>query len=55
MSLPELPELVALERIIELGAGRLETRIVSEVPMPAGGSYPVHMIALGNPARNVPT
>ncbi len=54
MSLPELPELAALERIIELGAGRLETRIVSEVPMPAGGSYPVHMIALGNPARDVP-
>ena len=54
MSLPELPELAALERIIELGAGRLETRIVSEVPMPAGGSYPVHMIALGNPAQGVP-
>lgn len=54
MSLPELPELAALERIIELGVGRLETRIVSKVPMPTGGSYPVHMIALGNPAQGVP-
>ena len=54
MTPPKLPELVALERIIELGAGRLEARTVCEVSLPGGGSYPVHMIALGNPARNVP-
>ncbi len=48
------PELVALERIIELGAGRLETRVVCHVDLPGGGSYPVHVIALGNPGREVP-
>ena len=51
---PKLPELEALERIIELGAGRLESRIVCEVNLPGGGSYPVHVIALGNPGREVP-
>ena len=54
MTLPKLPELVALERIIELGAGRLETRIACEVNLPGGGSYPVHVIALGNPGPDVP-
>lgn len=54
MTLAKLPELVALERIIELGAGRLESRVACEVNLPGGGSYPVHVITLGNPARDVP-
>lgn len=49
-----LPELLALERIIELGAAWLETRVVCNVNLPGGGSYPVHVIALGNPALDVP-
>jgi len=54
MTAPELPELIALERIIELGAGRMETRTVCEVSLPGGGSYPVYAIAMGNPSRDVP-
>jgi Zinc carboxypeptidase len=50
----ELPELVALERIIELGAGRLESRVVRTVQAPEGGSHPVYVIALGNPSLDVP-
>jgi hypothetical protein len=50
----KLPELAALERIIELGATRLESRVVREVNLPDGSSYPVHVITLGNPAREVP-
>ena len=49
-----LPELAALERIIELGAGKLETRVVCEVKLPGGDAYPVHVIALGNPDPKVP-
>ncbi len=52
--LPPLPELTTLERIIELGAGKLETRVACEVKMPQGDSYPVHVIALGNPDPKVP-
>ena len=53
MNPPKLPELEALERIIELGAGKLETRVACEVKMPGGDSYPVHVIALGNPDPKV--
>ena len=49
-----LPELAALERIIELGAGKLEARVACEVKLPGGDSYPVHVIALGNPDPKVP-
>ena len=54
MTPPKLSELEALERIIELGAGKLETRIACEVKMPKGDSYPVHVIALGNPDPKIP-
>ena len=54
MNPPALPELEALERIIELGAGWLQTRVVCEVALPRGGRYPVHVITLGNPSRDVP-
>jgi hypothetical protein len=50
----KLPELVALERIIELGAGRLQSRVVCEVKLAGGASYPVHVVTLGNPAIEVP-
>jgi hypothetical protein len=49
-----LPELAALERIVELGAGRLETRIACNVTLSGDNTYPVYVIALGNPAREVP-
>jgi hypothetical protein len=54
VTLPKLPELDALERIIELGAGWLEARVVCDVHLPGGGSYPVHVITLGNPSHHVP-
>lgn len=54
MTPPPLPELDALERIIELGGARLQTRVACEVKLPLGGAYPVHVITLGNPAREVP-
>ncbi len=52
--LPELPELVALERTMALGGSHLQTRTVCQVAMPGGGSYPVHAITLGNPSLDVP-
>jgi hypothetical protein len=54
VNLPELPELTALLRIIELGAERLQTRVVRRVSMPGGGTYPIHCIAIGNPSPDVP-
>lgn len=50
----KLPELVALERIIELGAGKLENRVACDVTLSSGDSYPVHVITLGNPDPKVP-
>jgi hypothetical protein len=50
---PELPELAALNRIVELGAAHLQCRVVCNVAVP-GGSYPVHAITLGNPDPAVP-
>jgi len=44
----ELPELVALERLIELGRGQLDHRIVRTIQLPSGNRYPVHMVALGS-------
>ena len=54
MTPTELPELVALQRIIEWGAGHLQSRIVCEVKQQGGGTYPVHAITLGNPSLEVP-
>ena len=54
MTETKLPELVALERIIELGMDWIETRVACEVSLPRGGSYPVHVITLGNPSLKVP-
>ncbi|QCB48843.1 zinc carboxypeptidase [Hydrogenophaga sp. PAMC20947] len=49
-----LPELQALEQIIELGAGRLQSRVVRQVPVAGGHSFPVYAITLGNPDLGVP-
>ncbi len=54
MTLPKLPELDALERIIELGADLLQSRVACEVNLPQGGSYPVHVVTLGNSSPTVP-
>lgn len=49
-----LPELFALERIIELGAGRLKSHVACDIKLSAGQTYPVHVITLGNPSLDVP-
>ena len=54
MTTLELPELEALERIIELGAGSLQSRVVCQVRLANGETYPVHVVTLGNPAKDVP-
>jgi hypothetical protein len=51
---PELPELLALERIMELGADHLQCSVVRQVAMPGGTSYPIHSVMLGNPSPDVP-
>ena len=50
---PELPELAALNRIVELGANHLQCREVCTATVPQG-RYPVHVITLGNPDPAVP-
>jgi len=47
------PELLELQRIIDAGAGYLDTRIVGEVPWP-GGALPIYAIALGATGTEVP-
>ncbi|MFZ4625696.1 MAG: zinc carboxypeptidase, partial [Rhodoferax sp.] len=54
MIAPDLPELDAVERIIELGAGWLESRVASEVSLASGKTYPVYVITMGNPSPDVP-
>ena len=50
----ELPELAALERVMELGGKWLDCRVARYVTMPAGGTYPLHVVMLGNPDPTVP-
>lgn len=50
----ELPEIEALERVIELGAGWLSHRVVRTVRLPGGVDYPLHLIKLGNSAPEIP-
>ncbi|TXT37656.1 MAG: putative carboxypeptidase [Comamonadaceae bacterium] len=54
VSAPQLPELLALERIMELGSHWLHTRVACQVSLPRGGHYPVYVITLGNPSPDVP-
>jgi hypothetical protein len=51
---PKLPELAALERIIEFGGVHLNSREVCRIESPQGESYPVHAIVLGNPDPALP-
>ena len=55
-AMPEspLPELAALERIIELGASQLDVKAMRQVSTPSGSSLPIYAIALGNPEPEVP-
>lgn len=52
--MPTLPELLALEKIIEAGAPHVQARVVRQVSVSAGACFPVHAIVLGNPALDVP-
>lgn len=48
-----LPELTELERIIEDGASSIEARIVCQVTA-NDRRFPVHVVTLGNPSKDVP-
>ena len=48
-----LPELNELERILELGRGRLDARVECEVSV-KGRSFPVYSMTLGNPDPKLP-
>jgi Zinc carboxypeptidase len=50
----ELPELAALERIVELGGHYLQSRVVATVPMGGAAAYPLHVVTMGNPDSGVP-
>ncbi|MDD2882261.1 MAG: DUF2817 domain-containing protein [Rhodoferax sp.] len=54
MTRTKLPELSALERIIELGAKKLDVRVVRHVSLPDGSQLPVYAIALGSPDPTAP-
>ena len=54
MTRTQLPELSALERILELGAKKLEVSVVRQVSLPNGSQLPVYAIALGNPDPSAP-
>jgi hypothetical protein len=50
----DLPELRALEHIMEQGGARLEVRTVREVSVGAGRRFPIYSITLGNPDPALP-
>ena len=49
-----LPELEALERILDLGAQHLQVKTVHHASTPVGTTLPVYAIGLGNPSPDVP-
>ena len=49
-----LPELAALEKILDLGAPHLEVQVVQQVSVASGPQIPIYAIGLGNPALDVP-
>ena len=49
-----LPELLALEKIMELGARHLQVQEPCRITLSSGRSFPVHAITLGNPSLDVP-
>ncbi|HYB49985.1 MAG TPA: M14 family zinc carboxypeptidase [Burkholderiaceae bacterium] len=53
MNHDKLPELDELQRIVAAGGAQLQARVVCEVRS-GKHSFPVHVITLGNPSRDVP-
>jgi hypothetical protein len=49
-----LPELEALERIIDLGGTQLDVTVVDRVTPRAGADLPLYAIRMGNPMADVP-
>ena len=49
-----LPELEALERIIDLGGAHLDVNVVHRVASLTGADLPVYAIGMGNPSPDVP-
>jgi hypothetical protein len=49
-----LPEMEALERLMDLGEQHLDVRTMRQVSVAAGASLPVYAIGLGNPSPDVP-
>lgn len=49
-----LPELLALEKILELGAPHLDVQVVRQVQVVSGERFPVYAIGVGNPGLDVP-
>ena len=49
-----LPELEALERIIDLGGAQIDVRVVHRVTPHIGADLPVYTISMGNPSPDVP-
>ena len=54
MKIRALPELQALERIIELGGSNLESHVVGKVELPGIGTYPLLTVAMGSKSRDAP-
>lgn len=53
MTRPPLPELIELERIVDLGGADVDARVICEVEN-EGLRFPVYAITLGNPSPDVP-
>ena len=49
-----LPELQALEKILEQGGANLQVRVVREVRVASGASFPIYSIGIGNPSPDIP-
>ena len=49
-----IPELVALERILELAGTEVQARVVQRIEWSGGGSLPIYAVTLGNPDPNLP-
>ncbi len=54
MTTSVLPELLALERILEQGAPHLQVRVLRRITLPTGPDLPVYAISLGSAQPDVP-
>nr|WP_311224089.1 MULTISPECIES: M14 family zinc carboxypeptidase [unclassified Acidovorax] len=54
MNAPLLPELIALERIIEQGASHLQVRMLRSIAAPPGPDLPLYAICMGSDAPDAP-